>query len=500
MMPGTSCIFRGPCTTSVCAKNLVSLSLINMKVKTISRLESDYTRERSNDIFKVQRNRDPTLHPFERAREYTRALNAVKLERLFAKPFVRALEGHQDGVYCLARHPSRITTLVSGSADGEVRVWNNATGNVAWLLRPAHKGFVRGIAFAPTETNVFFTCGDDKVVRMWNGAAAGELGEERDQAAPSSSSSPFVLDTPTTTAPTASQTFQPSAAPLTSIDHHSTRPLFATTSSAVELWEHSRLKPIRRFEWGCESLSAVKFNGTHGDVLAACGSDRTVTVYDVRQEKAVQKVVLAMRSNAISWNPQEPFNFAVANEDHNAYLFDMRNLAQSRLIYKDHVSAVIDIDFSPTGAELATASWDRTLRIFSANTGHSRDVYHTQRMQRVTAVRWSLDARWVFSGSDEGNVRVWRGDAGSRAATQTPRQQTASSYRATLASRFSHLPEIRRIANHRRVPKAVTVAKRTKEDMEESQKRKLKNFEKHSKPGTVQWKAERKKSIVEVEQ
>ena len=34
---------------------------------------------------------DPALHPFEKAREYTRALNATKLERMFAKPFLAQL-------------------------------------------------------------------------------------------------------------------------------------------------------------------------------------------------------------------------------------------------------------------------------------------------------------------------------------------------------------------------------------------------------------------------
>lgn len=33
-------------------------------------------------------------HPFQEAREYTRALNATKLERLFAKPFLANLTGH----------------------------------------------------------------------------------------------------------------------------------------------------------------------------------------------------------------------------------------------------------------------------------------------------------------------------------------------------------------------------------------------------------------------
>jgi WD repeat and SOF domain-containing protein 1 len=51
------------------------------------------TRERPIEVNKVHKNLDPSHHPFERAREYTRALNAAKLERLFAKPFVGALEG-----------------------------------------------------------------------------------------------------------------------------------------------------------------------------------------------------------------------------------------------------------------------------------------------------------------------------------------------------------------------------------------------------------------------
>ena len=52
-----------------------------MKVKAINRSETECTRERSQDLIKVHKNLDPALHPFERAVEYTRALNAVKLDR-----------------------------------------------------------------------------------------------------------------------------------------------------------------------------------------------------------------------------------------------------------------------------------------------------------------------------------------------------------------------------------------------------------------------------------
>lgn len=71
-------------------------------------------------MFLVPRNYDPSLHPFEVSREYTRALNATKLERVFAKPFVASLDGHRDGVNCMAKHAKSLSTLLSGSCDGEV--------------------------------------------------------------------------------------------------------------------------------------------------------------------------------------------------------------------------------------------------------------------------------------------------------------------------------------------------------------------------------------------
>ena len=86
-----------------------------MKVKAISRIEEDYTRECKSDILKVHRNLDPALHPMHRAKEYKRALNATKLDKVFAKPFIGALEGHSDGVMCLAKSPTQLSVAASGA-------------------------------------------------------------------------------------------------------------------------------------------------------------------------------------------------------------------------------------------------------------------------------------------------------------------------------------------------------------------------------------------------
>ena len=68
----------------------------------------------------------------------------------------------------------------------------------------------------------------------------------------------------------------------------------------------------------------------------------------------------------------EAFHFTVANEDHNCYTFDMRRLDSALTIHKDHVSAVMDVCYAPTGREFVSASYDRTIRIFPFDAHTSR--------------------------------------------------------------------------------------------------------------------------------
>ena len=35
--------------------------------------------------------------------------------------------GHRDGVHCCVRHPKRLSVILSGACDGELRIWNLAT-------------------------------------------------------------------------------------------------------------------------------------------------------------------------------------------------------------------------------------------------------------------------------------------------------------------------------------------------------------------------------------
>ena len=98
--------------------------------------------------------------------------------------------------------------------------------------------------------------------------------------------------------------------------------------------------------------------------MGATASDRSILLYDTRGATPLRKVILKMRSNSLAWNPIEAFTFTVANEDYNLYTFDIRKLTLPVNVHMDHVSAVMDLDYSPTGKEIVSGSYDKTLRIF----------------------------------------------------------------------------------------------------------------------------------------
>ena len=61
-----------------------------------------------------------------------------------------------------------------------------------------------------------------------------------------------------------------------------------------------------------------------------------------------------------------------------------------------------------------------------------------------------------------------------------------------------HLPEVRRVKNHKHVPKSIKKAAAVKETVEATQKKREKNRRAHSKPGAVPKKDAKKKKVWKV--
>ncbi|OBA20751.1 WD40 repeat-like protein [Metschnikowia bicuspidata var. bicuspidata NRRL YB-4993] len=453
-----------------------------MKVKTISRSADTYVPARNTQELALPRNLNPALHPFERAREYTRAVTATKLERMFAQPFVGQMgDGHRDGIYCISKNFQTTNQIASGSGDGVVKYWNMSSRDEALSFR-AHYGMVTGLAITPRRG--MLSCGDDKTIKLWSLQSAdfGEAVDDLDVYRQQGNTSGLL------------KTFAGEHA-FSGLDHHFSEDVFVTGGAAIQLWNTSRSSAVANLLWGADNVTGVRFNKTETNVVASCGLDNSIVLYDIRTSTPVQKVVTALRANDIAWNPMEAYHFASGHDDHNAYLWDMRDLTKSLNVYKDHVSAVTSVDFCPTGKELVTGSYDKTIRIYRAREGHSRDIYHTKRMQRVFAVAYTTDSRYIVSGSDDANVRLWRANASERSNVKSGRERSKLNYDNKLKERYKYMPEVRRIARHRHLPGVVKKAQEIKRVEVDSLKRREENDRRNRKDGSRPRVPERQKHI-----
>jgi len=317
---------------------------------------------------------------------------------------------------------------------------------------------VRGAAFSRAGHH-FVTASDDRTVKLWSASASAD-----DEA-------PLA-------------TFLGRHA-FTDVDHHRKEHSFATGGPSLLLWDTARSEPVQSFEWGADSITRVRFNPAQANLLGCLSNDRSVALFDLRTGSALQKAVMQTRGNALCWNPMEPFHFTLASEDHCLYTFDMRKLDHALTCHIDHVSAVLAVDYSPTGKQFVSGSYDRTLRLWNVGETRSAGVYHTKRMQRLFCAGWSLDDTYVFSGSDDTNVRIWRAQANARATQPLPREKAKREYEQALVSKFQYMPEVKRIKKHTHVPKAILKATAIKETVQATQRRHEKNRRAHSAPGAV---------------
>ncbi|KAJ3566793.1 hypothetical protein NP233_g6782 [Leucocoprinus birnbaumii] len=461
-----------------------------VRISVLQHAPEQHLPTRPGDPTPQSRNLNPLMHPFARARERTRALNAAKLDRIFAKPFVAALEGHMDAIETMAKQPDSMVNVASGSWGGgtyssvscrvvltdgstDVIMHNLSTRQVTKKIPQAHKGKITGLSYASADR--LLSCGVDRTIKMWC------IGEENSE---SVLVGDFKVD------------YLAIRTHFASFDR-----LFATASNIVQIWDETKTSPISNltFPTSTETITALKFNLAESSILASCGSDRTFTLYDIRTSKAERRVVMNFQSTSLSWSPTLPTLLLLASEDHNLYTFDVRHLDRPTQIYKAHSSAVMSCDWSPTGTEFVSGGWDKTVRIWQFKDGKGvqrPEVYHTKRMQRVTSTVFSGDARFVLSGSDDGNVRIWKAKASEKLGVVTARERAAIEYRSKLKERWSVDSEVSRITRSRHLPKAVRSTDKLKHTMLEARRVKEERRRKHTRAGDSKPKAEKKKIVV----
>jgi len=452
-----------------------------MKVKVLHLDPTEYAPKKAGDRVPLIRNPQKAVTTNAKQKEYMRALAAAKMDRMFAKPFVASLDGHSDSVQVISRSRSLLAPIFSGGADGVLNFWDLPHRQCVESIKDAHTGFIRGIGVS-NDNRVVYTCGSDKTIRAWKFDIDKFTRDVNDRDNDMLEDIPEV-DGPSGFSVSHIKTIDWSSG-FSSLDHHwfKSSEIVTTCAQTVDIWDmfHSN-SPIQSYQWGEDGIITSKFNPSETNLLAVTMRDNSVGLFDTRTSSGIQKVYLKNISNAIAWNPRDPFIFALANDDGNVYQMDMRKIGKAQSatpivrMHTGHVLGVVDVDFNPRGTEICSGGYDKTIRIFSLDKQKSREIYHTRRMQRILTCKFSGDGRFVLSGSEDTNIRVWKTVANEKLGNIDGREKRAIDYRRSLVERYEKTEEIGKIVNHRHVPNWIKNQGKRRADHFESRKISEKN-------------------------
>ncbi|CAE6480052.1 unnamed protein product [Rhizoctonia solani] len=271
-----------------------------MKISVLRHDPKAHLPQRKGDATPITRNLDPLAHPFARARERTRALNAAKIERMFAKPFVASLEGHIDGVYTLATKAGDLETITSGSGDGEIIVHNLSTRRHLLKFPGAHKGIVSAITYAGGPR--LLSCGVDRTIKLWDTSLRSD--EEEGTTRALLNVFPGKVAFNDRTLPNG-PTLRDDVEYRSTMGRNQVGTIISENANR-QIDRTNRSSPVSdlTFPTSNETITALRFNLAESSILATTGTDRTLTLYDIRTGKAERRLVMQMRANALSWSPE----------------------------------------------------------------------------------------------------------------------------------------------------------------------------------------------------
>jgi WD40 repeat protein len=266
-----------------------------------------------------------------------------------------ALSGHSEMIWSVAVSPDG-QTLASASADKTARVWNAVTGKEITMLQ-GHTDDIGVVDFAP-DGKKLATASSDKTVKLWDAVTFREL----------------------------VTVSQPSDQPTIAFSPDSKTIATGGFDGIARLWDTTTGRELRTFKGGIAGPIFTLAFSPDGAILVTGGGHSCAQFWNV----ATGDVIPAIGSTS-----------------------DQK--ASPKIIRLSN--AVLSVSFSPDGATLALASYDRTVRLYTTDTLQLVNTFKGHDLSAESVI-FSPNGRLLATAGRDGVVKLW--DAGVAQEPELP--------------------------------------------------------------------------------
>jgi eukaryotic-like serine/threonine-protein kinase len=357
---------------------------------------------------------------------------------------VRTLQGHTSAVVSVAFSPDG-QRLASGG--GEVKVWDVATGQETLLLK-GYVGQVSSVAFSPDGQRLATASADGRakpMVKVWDARGAPEAVTVKAHVRPVTAVAfrPDGRQLSTASADGAARVWDAlSGQPVATLRGHTGavtavaygpdgRLATASHDRTVRIWEGGTGRELQTLPVQSALVTGAVFS-PDGRLLATASQDQTVKVWEAATGQ--ERLALHERTGPLAFSPDGQHLASVLPPDPPEVERQERLMGRNRppekwavglcevragretVGFTGHTGPVTGVAFSPGGRLLATASQDRTARVWEVRTG--REVWTLQEHAGpLTGLAFSPDGRRLATASEDRTVKIWDVSTGLKLLT-----------------------------------------------------------------------------------
>ncbi|KAM0451571.1 hypothetical protein ACHAPV_009910 [Trichoderma viride] len=307
----------------------------------------------------------------------------IKIWNAVTGACIQTLTGHNDAVSFVASSWDG-TKLVSASYDNAVKIWDATTGITLQTLI-GHDGPTCSATFLANDMKVA-SASEDETIKIWDAVTGSCV-----------------------------QTLTGHYSPVTSVasSQDGIKLASASCNFMLKIWDVSAGVCLWTLEGHYEPIWSVAFVAD-GTKVASASEDETIKIWDTNTGECFRTLTghsSGVNSVAFSRDGSK----LVSGAENRGYI-KVWDVATGACIqtFEDHTCAVYSTVFSDDGTLVASASWDKTIKIWDMTIDASNQTLGGY--TAANSIAFSQDGAKLASGL-ENNVNVW--DTATAACLQT---------------------------------------------------------------------------------